>query len=152
MAQGTLALLMLVVASGLLVSVGKFGNSTVKAIAVRLAAISYVAAGINVAGGWLGDGIAWLVQTADDIGSAVVNQAFGTGAVWVLYLALVVTWVAGMVPEKWFNFPIPDWLAVSGLILPAMTEGLPGDLGQGLHRLVMTTGNTMTEIVTTGVS
>lgn len=152
MAQGTIALLMLLAGSGLLVSVGRIGNTTAKAIAVRLAAIAFVGTGLNVAGGWIGTGIGWVVEWVDRIGSAVLSEAFGTTATWLLYLAFVVVWVAGMVPEKWFSFQIPDWLSISGVLLPAMTAGLPGDFGQGLHEGVVTAGQTMTDLMVGAVS
>ena len=147
MAQATLGLVLLVAAGLLIVAVPRISNSTGKAVAVRLAAIGFVGAGINLTAGWVGSAAGWLTTTANDIGSTMISAGFGSSAVWVLWMALAIVWVAGMVPETWFAFQIPDWLSFSGVLLPALTAGLPGSLGHGLHRLIITLGSTMARVV-----
>jgi hypothetical protein len=147
MAAGTIALVMLVVGAGLLVSVDRVKKPIVKASFVRLAAVAFIAAGLALTSGWVADASGWTVDTVNDLGTAALNEGFGTGAVWVLWGALAVTWFAAMIPESWFSFQMPDWLSISGLILPAATSGLPGDLGQGLHDVMVRLGSVMTQFV-----
>jgi len=136
MAQGTIALLMICVGAALVIAVPRLGSAMAKAIAVRLAAIAFLGAGLNLTGGWIGDGARWIVDTATDLGNQATGAAFGTAAIWVLWAGVVVVWIAGMVPEKWFRFEIPDWLSASGVLLPLVPASIPGSFGETETRIV----------------
>lgn len=148
MAKGTIALLMLVVGALLIIAIPKLSKPTLKAIAVRLAAIAFLGAGINLVGGWAGDAIGWLVESVNSIGTQITSQAFGAGAIWVLYFALVVLWFAAMVPTSWFDYDPPDGLTISGVVLPAFAAHIPGSFGANAHQFLVTLGSTETRIVT----
>lgn len=98
-------------------------NKSVKAVLVRLAAVLFLTAGAIGAGGWIGGAITWLVTFAG---------AIGGGLAWVLWFIGALSWLAGMVPEKWFRGDVPDWLSMTGVILPSLLASVPGPVGDGM--------------------
>jgi hypothetical protein len=100
-------------------------HKTVKAVLVRTAAVLFLTAGAIGAGGWIEEAFTWLVELAGDIGG---------GVAWVLWLIGALSWLAGMVPEKWFRGDVPDWLSMSGLLLPALLTSVPGPVGDAMTR------------------
>ena len=114
-------------------------HRTVKAVLVRTAAILVMTAGAISAGGWIGQALAWLVDVAGGIGG---------GVAWVLWLIGALSWLAGMVPEKWFGGDVPDWLSMSGLALPSLLVSVPGPVGQGMTEAM--TG--VSDLVNSGMS
>ncbi len=122
------------------------------AILIRLAAASFVGAGLIGAAGWLGEvmtsGIAWVMKTGDSLGS----QAFGTGVVWIVTAGLMIAWILSMVPEKWIRFNPPDWLVISGLFIPSLQVSVPGLLGRGLRIVTTWAGSGINMLVSGLVS
>ncbi len=108
------------------------------AILVRLAAFCYIGAGFIGASGWLGDMIDGLVNTTNSTGNEVARNAFGTSVVWVVAAGLAIAWIVGILPESWFSGAIPDWLSMSGLILPAFMVSVPGPAGDFLTTVLRT--------------
>jgi hypothetical protein len=100
-------------------------HRTVKALLVRAAAVLFLTAGAIGAGGWIGESLTWLVGFAG---------AIGGGLAWVLWLIGALSWLAGMVPEKWFRGDVPDWLSMSGLVLPSLLAAVPGPVGDAMTR------------------
>jgi hypothetical protein len=98
-------------------------HKTIKAVLVRAAAILFLVAGTISAGGVIGHGLHKLVHLTGQVGA---------GVVWVLWLVGALSWLAGMVPEKWFSGNVPDWLSVSGLALPSLLASVPGPVGHGM--------------------
>ncbi len=92
----------------------------------RLGALLFVGAGALTAGGfvgdWIRDGVDFVDQTAAEAGKA----AFGSGAVWIVWAVLAVAWWLAFIPNTWFDYTMPDWLAMSGLLLPVLLEAVPG--------------------------
>ncbi len=91
-------------------------HKTLKAVMVRTAAILFLVAGTISAGGVVGTLLRQFVQLTGQLGA---------GVVWVLWLVGALSWLAGMVPEKWFRGDVPDWLSMSGLILPSFWPPSP---------------------------
>lgn len=98
-------------------------HKTIKAVMVRLAAILFLVAGTITAGGFVGGLLRQLVNLTGQVGA---------GIVWVLWLIGALSWLAGMVPEKWFRGDVPDWLSMSGLALPSLLASVPGPVGHGM--------------------
>jgi hypothetical protein len=98
-------------------------HKTIKAVLVRTAALLFLAAGTISAGGFVGEALAKLVE---------LTGAIGGGIAWVLWLIGALSWIAGMVPEKWFRGDVPDWLSVSGLALPPLLASVPGPVGDAM--------------------
>ena len=102
-------------------------------ILIRLAAASWIAAGMIGAAGWLGDWmrsvVGWVTRTADHLG----HQAIGTSIVWIVAAGVGLLWVGAMLPDKLFSYDPPDWLLVSGLVLPSLLVAVPGHLGVALR-------------------
>jgi hypothetical protein len=114
-------------------------HKTVKAVLVRAAAVLFLTAGAIGAGGYIGQFLSWLVSFAG---------AFGGGVAWVLWLIGALSWLAGMVPEKWFRGDVPDWLSMSGIVLPSLLASVPGPVGNA-----MTTAMTgVSDVVGNGMS
>jgi hypothetical protein len=107
----------------LLRTVPRARNLTLKAVMVRLAAVLFLVAGTVSAGGVVGSGISWFVHA---------TGAIGAGIAWVAWLVLALSWLAGMVPERWFGGDVPDWLSVSGMVLPALLASVPGAVGTAI--------------------
>jgi len=139
----TLWMVLTVAGFGLLRAMDYTTHPLLDALLVRAAAFSFVGAGLIGASGWLGTTIAATVSWANGVGASVGSAAFGTGAVWIAWLVMAVAWVLTILPETWFDAPIPDWLSVAGLVLPALAASIPGPLGQGLRSAISAAGHVM---------
>ncbi|HET9656585.1 MAG TPA: hypothetical protein VFP72_14605 [Kineosporiaceae bacterium] len=110
-------------------------SRTLRAVLVRVAALLFLAAGTVSAGGFVGQLIGSLVH---------VSGAVGAGVAWVGWLFLAAFWLAGIVPEHWFAGDIPDWLSLSGVLLPSLLASVPGPVGatmtSGMHAVATTVG------------
>lgn len=107
----------------MLKNVKRAKQKTLKAVLVRAAAIFFLVAGTISAGGFIGGLLRQLVHLTGQVGA---------GVAWVLWLVLALSWLAGMVPEKWFSGNVPDWLSVSGLALPSLLASVPGAVGHAM--------------------
>lgn len=127
--QATLWLVLLALGLGLIFTMHRFPNATSRAVAIRVAASAFIGVGTLTVGGWSGEFVSWVYDTANSLGAAFGQQAFGTGAVWILWLAMSIAWSLTMLPESWFRGEIPDPLSISGVFLPALSAAIPGRLG-----------------------
>ena len=102
-------------------------------ILIRFAAASWIAAGMIGAVGWLGDWMrsatTWVTRNADHLG----HQAIGTSIVWIITAGVALLWVGAMLPDRLFSYDPPDWLLISGLVLPSLLVAVPGHLGVALR-------------------
>jgi hypothetical protein len=138
--------LMTAVGFGLMFMMRYTGPRTDKVL-VRLAAAAFVGAGAIGAAGWFGEAIAmstsWAISLTDKLGA----QAFGAGIAWILIAALGVLWVGALLPDKVFKYDFPDWLVITGLVLPALLGSVPGPLGESLRAVVQWAGSSMNNAV-----
>ena len=109
-------------------------HKTIKAVMVRLAAVLFLVAGTITAGGIIGSLFRQFVHLTGQVGA---------GIIWVLWLIGALSWLAGMVPEKWFRGDVPDWLSMSGLILPSLLASVPGAVGHGMTVAMQAAHNTV---------
>jgi hypothetical protein len=109
-------------------------HKTIKAVLVRTAAIFFLVAGTISAGGFVGATLHTVVHFTGQVGA---------GVVWVLWLVGALSWLAGMVPERWFRGDVPDWLSLSGLLLPSLLASVPGAVGQGMTAAMQSAHNTV---------
>lgn len=109
----------------------------------RFAALFFIGAGVIVAPGWPSDVVNWVGNLLNQIGGAVGNAGqLGTVVTLVVALGASVYWFLGLLPNSLFDEPIPDWLTVGGLILPALAAGIPGPVGEairGFHQAISDT-------------
>lgn len=118
-------------------------HATLKAIAIRFAAFAFLGAGTVGAAGWLGHAMTAVIGAVNRIGAAAGAAAIGTGAVWIVWALMAVAWILTLLPERWFGRDIPDWLSMSGLILPALAVTIPGPFGQALRAVTKAVGGLM---------
>ena len=118
----------------MLKNMSRVKHKTIKAVLVRTAAVFFLVAGTISAGGFVGGILHSFVQLTGQIGA---------GIVWVLWLIGALSWLAGMVPEKWFRGDVPDWLSVSGLALPSLLASVPGAVGHAMTAGMQTAHNTV---------
>lgn len=144
---GTLFVLLAAVGFGLMWAMGHVENSTVKAVMIRAAAFAFAGAGIIGAGGMLGRWARGAVFYVNTQGAAAGTQFLGTAAVWIVWLLLGAAWVLTMLPESWFSIEIPDWLSMSGLVLPPLMHSVPGPVGHMLTSLIDGAGGLMISVV-----
>jgi hypothetical protein len=98
-------------------------RSTLDAVMVRCAAVLFLVAGMISAGGVVGAALSWFVGVTGSVGS---------GVIWVAWMLLALTWLAGIVSEKLFPGDVPDWLSLSGLALPSLLASVPGPVGHSV--------------------
>jgi hypothetical protein len=110
----------------------KYTGAFLDAIFVRLAAFLFLAAGTVGATGWLGDLLNSAFTTTNSAGNEIARSAVGSGFMWFVWFALGVLWLLCILPEKWFSRPIPDWLSIAGLVIPAGVATVPGPAGNFL--------------------
>ena len=139
----TLWLLLTALGFLLLRSMGHIGSATLQAISVRVAAFLFIAAGTIGAAGWIGQASHTGIRIANQTGNAATAQAMGAGAIWIVWLLVMIAWVAGILPESWFAWQIPDGLSISGLFLPSLTAFLPAGVGDKFGSLFATIGDLM---------
>jgi hypothetical protein len=145
-------LVLAVTGFGLMRATERVGHPLIAAMLVRASAFSFVGAGLIGASGWLGDLMASAVGAVNSAGAQAGAAALGTGAVWVVWLLASAAWVLTLLPESWFAGEIPDWLSMSGLVLPALAASIPGRLGDLLSAVITGAGNLMVELVRQAVT
>jgi hypothetical protein len=145
--EATIWLVLVVAGFGLLRALDYVHHEWLAAAMLRLAAISFVGAGVIGARGWVGGFLAGVVHFANTAGARFGAAALGTGAVWVLWMVLTVAWVLALLPDRWFNAVIPDWLSISGVILPSLAASIPGHAGDLLRQIIHTVGGLMVTFV-----
>lgn len=103
-------------------------RKTLDAVMVRAAALCFLVAGMISAGGIPGTVIGWLID---------VMGTFGGGLAWVGSLFLLALWAMGMITERIFPGDVPDWLSLSGLLLPPLSAAIPGPVGIEIHNFMV---------------
>src|SRR4051812_38151289 len=129
--EATIWLVLVVAGFGLLRALDYVHHEWLAAAMVRVAALSFVGAGVIGARGWVGNFLTGAVHLVNTTGARVGAVALGTGAVWVLWLVLTAAWVLTLLPDRWFGAGIPDWLSISGVVLPGLAASIPGHVGDG---------------------
>ena len=76
-------------------------------------------AGCTSLGYSLGPTLAAMGAGLSNFTDQVAVQAVGSAVMFLIWFVLAVMWFACILPERWFSKPIPDWLSVTGLVLPA---------------------------------
>jgi hypothetical protein len=150
--EATLWFVLAVTGFGLLRAVGHVGHYLVAQVLVRVAAFSFVGAGLIGASGWLGQVMAQAVAGVNAAAAQAGVMALGTGAVWVVWLLASVAWVLTILPTRWFAAEIPDWLSIGGLVLPSLAASIPGRLGEVLNGLITAAGTLRVDLVRQAVS
>ena len=145
--EATIWLVLVVAGFALLRALDYVHHGWLAAAMLRLAALSFVGAGVIGARGWLGDFLAGTVHFVNDTAARFGAAALGTGAVWVLWMVLTVAWVLTLLPDRWFDAAIPDWLSISGIVLPGLATSIPGHAGEVLRQLIHTVGGAMVTFV-----
>lgn len=141
--EATIWLVLVVAGFGLLRGLDYVHHEWLAAAMLRLAALNFVGAGVIGARGWLGGFITGAVHWVNATGTSLGAAAIGTGAVWVLWLVLSVAWFLTLLPDRWFDAAIPDWLSVGGVFLPGLAASIPGHAGDLLRQLIHTLGGAM---------
>ena len=119
----------------------KYTGSMLDALLVRVAACLFAAAGTIGATGWIGNLIHSFTTTVDSTGNQVTRSAVGSAVMWLVWFLLGLLWILCILPERWFKRSIPDWLSVSGLVLPAGLATVPGPAGVALLSILTFAGN-----------
>jgi hypothetical protein len=118
-------------------------HATLKAIAIRFAAFAFLGAGTVGAAGWLGHAMTSVIGAVNRIGAQAGAAAIGTGAVWIAWALMAGAWILTLLPERMFGRDIPDWLSMSGLVLPALAVTIPGPFGQLIRAVTTAVGGLM---------
>lgn len=145
--EATIWLVLVVAGFALLRALDYVHHEWLAAAMLRLAALSFVGAGVIGARGWIGGFITTTVDFVNTTAARFGAAAIGTGAVWVVWLVLSIAWVLTLLPDRWFDAVIPDWLSVSGVVLPALAASIPGHAGDALRGLINTVGGAMVTFV-----
>lgn len=119
------------------------GKPTGQALLVRAAAFAFIGAGTIGASGWIGQTLRGLLDTANTTGNQATSAAVGAGAIWIVWMFLAGAWLLCLLPESWFGRDIPDWLSISGLILPSLSSAIPGPVGDFFTTVFTTIGSAM---------
>lgn len=122
----------------------RFTGDFLDAILVRVAAILFMAAGIIGAHGWFGDALNSVFNTVNTTGGEIARSTTGSAIMYFVWFALGVLWIMCILPERWFSKAVPDWLSVSGLILPAGIATVPGPAGVALGGIILSLANLVT--------
>jgi hypothetical protein len=152
MGSGTTFLLLVVVALACMWAIRYTSSQRLDAVLVRAAAIAWTAAGTVGAGGWIGAILTGLRDGLNGAGQAILGAAVGSTAIWIAWLVLALYWVLTMLPAKYFNKSMPDWLMYAGLLLPSLAVTIPGKLGHGLAQIILGLSHAMVTGVTGLVS
>src|SRR3954465_6411007 len=136
--EATIWLVLVVAGFALLRALDYVHHEWLAAAMLRLAPPGLVGAGVMGARGWLGDFLAGSVHFVNTTAARFGAAALGTGAVWVLWMLLTVAWVLTLLPDRWFNAVIPDWLSISGIVLPSLAASIPGHVGDLLRIVIRT--------------
>src|SRR3954453_9126994 len=116
--EATIWLVLVVAGFALLRALDYVHHEWLAAAMLRLAALGFVGAGVIGAQGWVGDFLAGAVHFVNTTAARLGVAALGTGAVWVGWMVLTMGWILTPLPEPWFDAVIPDWLSISGIVLP----------------------------------
>lgn len=123
------------------------GHHLAQAASVRAGHLALLGAGTVGAAGVLGGWIQSLLGAVVGAVGASSAALLGTRAVvGLIALALCVAWVLGILPMRWVRFDPPDWLAWTGLILPAIAVQIPGPVGHLVAGLITGTGQVVVGI------
>jgi hypothetical protein len=141
--SATVWLVLTVMGFVLLRSMVYIRHATLKAIAIRVAAFAFIGAGTVGAAGWLGHAMTAAISAVNRIGGQAGAAAIGTGAVWIVWALLAGAWILTLLPESWFGRDIPDWLSMSGLVLPALAVTIPGPFGSMVRSVTTAVGGLM---------
>jgi hypothetical protein len=145
--EATIWLVLVVAGFALLRALDYVHHEWLAAAMLRLAAVSFVGAGVIGARGWVGGFLAGAVHFVNATAARFGVAALGTGAVWVVWMVLTVAWVLTLLPDRWFDAVIPDWLSISGIVLPGLAASIPGHAGDLLRQLIHTLGGSMVTFV-----
>lgn len=143
----TLWVLLVVAGFGGLWCVDKAKGGLLKALLVRAAAFSFAGAGMLGASGWIGTAIDKIVTAVNEAAVEAGTIAIGTGAVWIAWLVLGLAWILTVLPESWFGAEMPDWLSVSGLVLPGLAAAIPGPVGNAIEGIIYGAGQLMISLL-----
>lgn len=143
----TLWVLLVVAGFGGLWCVDKAKGGLLKALLVRAAAFSFAGAGMIGASGWIGTAMEKVVAAVNEAAAEAGTIALGTGAVWIIWLGLGLAWILTILPESWFGAEMPDWLSVTGLVLPALAVSIPGPIGNAIQGIIHGAGQMMISLV-----
>lgn len=144
MSEFLLWTIMAAVGFGIMWARRKTSKQWVDAWGERLAALFFLGAGVIVAPGWPSGVVGWVAGLLNQVGGAINDSAnqLGTVATVIVALGASVYWLLGLLPNSLFDEPIPDWLTVGGLVLPALAAGIPGPIGEairGIHQAISDT-------------
>lgn len=150
MASGALWFALVVIGLLMLRAVPLLGWATGKALTLRAAMLVFITAGFIGPMGWVGDALEWLVTNVNGWGGDLTRAAVGSSVMGIVWFALCVIWVAGFLPTKLIRFDPPDWLAVIGLILPALADSIPGGVGGLFQELFAWIGTNISDVAERG--
>lgn len=119
----------------------KFTPNTLEPLWERVGAALFMGAGLVGASGMVGDFVRSTVQWIRSAVDNVAANAVGTGVMWIVALFLAAVWIGAFLPRKWFDINYPDWLMLSGLVLPLLLVSVPGMAGEGLRNGTQLVGN-----------
>ncbi|HEY9411752.1 MAG TPA: hypothetical protein VIP77_19390 [Jiangellaceae bacterium] len=130
----------------------RFTPERVDFVLVRLAGAAFMGAGLIGMSGWIGDVadsvLGWASRATDQAAVVVI----GSTVMWVIVALLALLWIGAMLPDSWFQLDPPDWLVITGLVLPSLLVVVPGGLGEFLRSVTTWAGEGMTTLVTSWVS
>lgn len=113
-------------------------------ILVRFAGFCFIGAGLVGAAGWVGafmnGTFGWLFSGINDL----TSSAFGSGVAWIIAAGLTFLWIGAMLPDRLFSYDPPDWLVISGIIVPALVAKVPGKAGAAADTVLTWGGQTVT--------
>ena len=116
-------------------------------VLVRVAGFWFVASGLIGTAGWVGaliDGtFGWFFRTLNDVS----GSALGTSIGWIVAAAFAGLWIGGMLPDKVFRFDPPDWMVISGLVVPSLVAMVPGKAGHAFDTVLTAGGHAMSNLV-----
>jgi hypothetical protein len=113
------------------------------ALLIRASAFSFVGAGIVGADGWIGSIMTGLINGLNAVGAQLGAAVIGSAAIWIVWAGMSLAWVLTMLPETWFGRSIPDWLAISGIVLPPLAAAIPGQFGAVMNDIIGACGQLM---------
>lgn len=145
--NATLWVLLVVAGFGGLWCVDKAKGGLLKALLVRAAAFSFAGAGMIGASGWIGTAITKVIAAVNEAAAEAGMVALGTAAVWIAWLVLGLAWILTILPESWFGAEMPDWLSVTGLVLPALAVSIPGPIGNAIQGIIHGAGQLMISLI-----
>lgn len=96
-----------------------------------LAIVVLLGAGVTIlAVPLLGDFLTALTSWGKSgIWGGVIIGMFGFGLTWILVLAAM--------PDEFFSYDPPDWVAYAGALIPTFSVSFPGELGQRFADFIM---------------